>query len=118
VYWLRFDQLEPGDELLLDTGYGTFLPGYRHPGWTRPTGPCWPTPRPPADADHLLAPVGGPAGALTAGDLHRLTRPALVLRLRTPQPRRDHDASACSVGDDPEHLSSRGLDVKVWSVGM
>jgi LPXTG-site transpeptidase (sortase) family protein len=36
VYWLRFDQLGPGDELILDTRYGTFR--YRVTG-SRVVGP-------------------------------------------------------------------------------
>jgi sortase A len=36
VYWLRFDQLRPGDEVALDTRYGTF---HYHVTGTRVVGP-------------------------------------------------------------------------------
>jgi sortase A len=53
VYWLRFDQLRPGDELALDTRYGTFQ--YRVTG-TRVVS---------ADDRSVLTPVPGRRLTLT-----------------------------------------------------
>ena len=54
VYWLRFDQLRPGDDVALDTRYGTFH--YRVTG-TRVVSP--------ADRSVLAAIPGRPRLVLT-----------------------------------------------------